>query len=91
MKFYTSVRKGLKLKVRMFWGINTRFVEVTGGKLVGGTFWPTTILTRIKINNSNNLFKDFSAISLAQQISDHLLPSQRQTNFKMYSLTENFF
>ena len=76
MKFYTGVRKGLKLKARMFWGLNTRFVEGTGGKVVGRPFWPTTILTRIKINNSNNLFKDISAISLAQQISDHLLPSQ---------------
>ena len=90
MKFYISVRKGLKLKARMFWGLNTRFVEVTGGKVIGRSFWPATILNRIKINNSNNLFKDFSAISLAQQISDHLLPSQQQTNLKMYSLTENF-
>ena len=29
-----------------------------------------------KISNSNNLFKDFLAISLAKQISDHLLTSQ---------------
>ena len=39
LKFYTSVAKGLK---RMFWGLNpTTFVEVTGGKLVGGGggFW----------------------------------------------------
>ena len=37
LKFYTSVAKGLKLKVRMFF----MFVEVTGEKLVGGgSFWP---------------------------------------------------
>ena len=40
LKFYTSVAKGLKLKVRKFWGLIPTFVEVTGGKLVGGPFWP---------------------------------------------------
>ena len=36
LKFYTSVAKGLKLKVRKFLGLNRTFVEVTGDKLVGG-------------------------------------------------------
>ena len=40
LKFYTSVAKGLKLKVRKFWGLIPTFVEVTGGKLVGGPFCP---------------------------------------------------
>ena len=35
LMFYTSVEKGLKLKVRKFWGLVPTFVEVTGGKLVG--------------------------------------------------------
>ena len=35
LKFYTSVAKGLKLKVRKFLGLISTFVEVTGGKLVG--------------------------------------------------------
>ena len=35
-QFYTSLRKGLKLKVRKFWGLILTFVEVTGEKLVGG-------------------------------------------------------
>ena len=30
MKFYTSVAKGLKLKVRKFLGLIPMFVEVTG-------------------------------------------------------------
>ena len=30
LKFYTSVAKGLKLKVRKFWGLIPTFVEVTG-------------------------------------------------------------
>ena len=36
--FYTCVAKGLKLKVRKFLGLIRTFVEVTGEKLVGGTF-----------------------------------------------------
>ena len=34
LKFYTSVAKGLKLKVRKFWRLVPTFVEVTGEKLV---------------------------------------------------------
>ena len=40
LKFYTSVAKGLKLKVRKFWELIPTFVEVTGKKLVGGPFAP---------------------------------------------------
>ena len=39
-KFYTSVAIGLKLTVRKFWRLIPSFVEVTGGKLVGGLFPP---------------------------------------------------
>ena len=35
LKFYTSVAKGLKLKVRKFWGLIATFVEVTEEKLSG--------------------------------------------------------
>ena len=47
MKFYTSVAKGLKLKVRKFWGLIPMFVEVTEEKLVGGFFAPPPILNRV--------------------------------------------
>ena len=40
LKFYTSVAKGLKLKVRKFWGLIPTIVEVTGEKLVGSLFGP---------------------------------------------------
>ena len=40
LKFYTSVKKGLKLKVRKFWGLIHTFAKVTGEKLVGGPFCP---------------------------------------------------
>ena len=39
-KFKTSVAKGLKLKIRKFWGVIPMFVEVTEEKLVGGAFLP---------------------------------------------------
>ena len=38
LKFYTSVGKGWKLKLRKLWGLIPMFVENTGGKLVGGIF-----------------------------------------------------
>ena len=40
LKFYTSVVKGLKLKVREFWWLIPTFVQVTGEKLVGRAFLP---------------------------------------------------
>ena len=46
-KFYTSVEKGFKLKVRKFWGLKLEFVDVTGEKLAeGGLF--AKFLTREK-------------------------------------------
>ena len=45
-KFYTSVGKRLKLKVRKLWGLILTFVEVPGEKLVGGAFLPP-ILNRV--------------------------------------------
>ena len=43
LKFYTSVAKGLKLKVRKFWGLILTFVEIT---FVGA---PPPILNRVKV------------------------------------------
>ena len=40
LNFYTGVAKGLKLKVRKFWGLISTFVEVRGEKLVRGYFAP---------------------------------------------------
>ena len=48
LKFYTSVAKGLKLKVRKFWRPNLTFAEVTGEKLVGD-FLLRPILNRLKL------------------------------------------
>ena len=42
LKFCESVAKGLKLNIRKFLGLISTFVEVTGEKLVGDAFWPST-------------------------------------------------
>ena len=49
LKFYTSVAKGLKLKVKKFYGLIPPFVEVTSEKLVGGPFCPSPILYRVNV------------------------------------------
>ena len=60
LKFYTSLSKGLKLKVRKFLGLIPTFVEVKGEKLVGGggggLFGPP-ILKRVK--HLSQYFKKF--------------------------------
>ena len=45
LKFYTSVSKGSKLKVRKFLELSPTLEEVTGKKLVEGAFPP--ILNRV--------------------------------------------
>ena len=49
LKFYTSMAKSLKLKVRNFWGASSSLSRVTGEKLVGGAFClpPPPILNRV--------------------------------------------
>ena len=59
LRFYTSLAKGLKLKVRKFLRLIPTFVEVTGEELVGGggffipSPFPTPILNRVKQLPSN--------------------------------------
>ena len=50
LTFYISLAKGLKLKVRRFWGLIPTFVEVAGEKLVEGVLLPPAppILNRVK-------------------------------------------
>ena len=38
LKYYTTVRKGLKLKVRKFWGLVPTIVGITVEKIVGDGF-----------------------------------------------------
>ena len=58
LKFYTSVAKELKLKVRKFRGRIPTFSEVTGEKLLGrGDFVVPPILNRINNANYTNFFE----------------------------------
>ena len=50
LKFYTTVAKGLKLKVRKFWGLIATFVEVTGKKLAERPFCPSSWIELIRIS-----------------------------------------
>ena len=56
LKFYTSVVKGWKLKVRKFRKLNSTFVEVAWEKLVG-TFLlpPSSIVLVPKVNSMQHL------------------------------------
>ena len=49
LTFYTSLSKGLKLKVRKFWGLIPTFVEVTGEHAPPAPTPPPPILNRVKI------------------------------------------
>ena len=51
LKFYNSVAKGSKLKVRKFWRLIPTFVEVTGEKLVGGRGGFLALLILNRVNN----------------------------------------
>ena len=63
LKFYASVAKRLKLKVRKFWELILTFAEVTEEKLVGGGFLPPS-LNRVKKTHITKQNKS-SLISLA--------------------------
>ena len=54
LKFYNSVAKELKLKVRKFWGLIPTFVEVTGEKLVGEPFY-------FNVKNTLKAFENFKS------------------------------
>ena len=47
-KFYASLSKGLKQKVRKFWRLVPTFVEVAGEKLIGEGGLASPILNRVK-------------------------------------------
>ena len=68
MKFYNSVTKGLKLKVRMFRGLISTFAEVTEEQLAGGggrggwgDFSAPPILNKVNKHQVKNNIKEDSA------------------------------
>ena len=58
LKFYTSVAKWSKLKVRKFWGLVSTFVKVIVEKLLGGggAFLPLP-LSWIGLNKNRSMYK----------------------------------
>ena len=68
-KFYTSVERALKLKVREFGGLCPTFVEVTGETLVGGPFTPHPFLKRV-----NDSIFDVQMFSIKSSFGSFFLP-----------------
>ena len=68
LKFYTSVAKRLKLKVRKFKGLIPTFVEVTGEKLVGrgALFGPP-----FRIGLTTFVFNDLYKIALQKRCDEN--------------------
>ena len=56
LKFYTSVAKGLKLKVRKFWGLISTFVEVCRWKTGRGAFYPPSWIWLMLWMNASSVF-----------------------------------
>ena len=58
LKFYTSVAKELKLKVRKFRRLVPAFVEITGKNCYGGFShpFPLPILHKVKGKNTEKIF-----------------------------------
>ena len=51
LKFYTSVEKGLELKVKRFWELIPTFLEVAGGKLIKKDPKMPPIMNRVKVKS----------------------------------------
>ena len=64
LKFYSSVAKWLKLKVRKFWELSPTFVEFTGEKLVGGLFCPSPFPTPFWIGLNHMKWLNQCAVSM---------------------------
>ena len=69
LKFYASLAKGLKLKVRKCFGLTPTFVEVTWEKLVNGIFLhhpPPPHPTPFLLNRVESYFQSAAKFMLYQ-------------------------
>ena len=90
LKFYTSVEKGLQLKVRECWGLVPMSVEVTGE----GAFWqgafltppPSHILNRVNTTTYQNIF-ELRLGGILQIIVLKMALKSFQNRFKIYRQT----
>ena len=87
LKFYTSVAKGLKLKVRKFWGLIPTFVEVTEKKLIGGLFaLPTPNRVKIrKISSTGNGTQNDNSIIFYSEFYHFVCIDQTYSLWKHFS------
>ena len=59
LKLYTSLAKESKLKEINFSGLNPRFVEITGEKLIVDGFPPSPILNRVNNDHASLVKQKF--------------------------------
>ena len=77
LKFYNSVEKGFKRKVRKFWGLLPLFVKITGGKLVGRCFLALLnkvkqLYQRVYITTISYIFPTIRTVGqMVQMYTDH--------------------
>ena len=93
LKFYISLSKGLKLKVRKFWGLIPTFVEVAGENLVGGLFGLPSFwigLKQLKISYTHGkIVKIYIAYELGTSSSHNNDPALKNCLFGALTLTKN--
>ena len=87
LKFYTSLSKGLKIKIWKFWGLLLTFVEVTGEKMVGGTFCPPPILNRVKVVFQCNTSQKYLFVGIVRSFSS--LNPEKTKSVLYYSIEES--
>ena len=75
LKFYKSVTKELKLKVKQFWELIPTFVEITGKKPEGGPIWPS-IMNRVKSDSTTHNYKKSNLLPTSVPV--HLSARRRQ-------------
>ena len=75
LKFYTSVEKGLKLKVRKVWRLILTFAEVLEEKLVGGPLCPPLflILDRVKDLRRHKILMGMCELNHKQNINNEYI------------------
>ena len=84
MKFYSSVAKGLKLKVREFCGQSPTFVEVTGERLVGEPSIPSPSPSWIRINHQHICSRHSSRLRMISIGNSLFIRSKKKQNhFKL--------
>ena len=73
LKFYISVTKELKLKIRNFGGLIPTFVEVMGEKLEGGPFYPPPPSIRNRVKTRDLRCRKMALLFKCDKIKNNLV------------------